>query len=139
MTAPVQNIVNQFSDTAVHAALSAGTGYLLARFVMTTLNPATAAVVSAVSAVVSVVIDPIFKAIFAGPQANDASRFLGKVLNISTALALPVGIANSLGYAITVPAFIGLNLVTIGAFVLTGLGIAGAASAGFTLQSAIRV
>lgn len=123
MTA-IQNIVNSLSDLTVHAAVSSMVGYCAARaFTPLLLDPVTAAVVTGVASIVSRITSPIFNAIFARPTADKATRFLGNVLNLTTSLALPVAIANAIGYPITIPAFVCLTAVTVGTYVLVSLGI----------------
>ena len=131
----IQKLVNLASDTVINSAAAAGIGYLCARAFMT-LNPVHAAVVSAVSVVVSKVTNPIFNWIFAGEQANKASKFLGNVLNITASVAASAAIATSLGYPVTVTSFLVLNAVTIAAFAAVSVGLFAAASTAVYLEDA---
>ena len=131
----IQNVVNLASDTVLNSAAAAAIGYLCARAFMT-INPIHAAVVSAVSVVVSKVTNPIFEKIFAGDSANKASKFLGNVLNITTSVAASAAIATALGYPVSIASFLYLNAITIASFSAVTIGLYAAASTAVYLEDA---
>ncbi|HEV8051216.1 MAG TPA: hypothetical protein VGP47_01890 [Parachlamydiaceae bacterium] len=97
----IQNALNVASETILTSAAFAGAGYLCARVFMS-LNPVHAAVVSAVSVVVSKVTTPIFDKVFNGEKANESSRFLGAVLNVSASVIASSALATALGYPVSI-------------------------------------
>lgn len=129
----IQNVVNLASDTVLNSGAAAAIGYLCARAFMT-INPVHAAVVSAISVVVSKITNPIFDKIFAGDNANKASKFLGNVLNITASVAGSAAIATSLGYQVSFASFLYLNAITIAAFSAVTIGLFAAASTAAYLE-----
>lgn len=120
----IQFVVNQASETMLHGVTAAGTAYLFAK----NMNPVQAAALSAVSAVVSKITNPVFQWLFGGPEANGSSLLLGNALNITTSVAITVALANAVGFSVSVPAFLYLNAVAISTFVLVNLGILAAST-----------
>lgn len=130
----IQNVVNQASETLLHSVSAAGTGYMFAGGVLS-LSPVHAAVISAISVLVSKVTNPVFQMCFGGPDANGSSLFLGNVLNITVSVAATIAIANAIGYSISVPAFLYLNAVAVGTFVLVNLGILAASAEVISIEA----
>lgn len=87
----IQNAVNFASDIALNSTVAASIGYLCARAFMA-INPVHAAVACAVSFAVSTAVKPLFQKMFAGENANAASRLVGTVLSDVVVFA-PIAIA----------------------------------------------
>jgi hypothetical protein len=126
MITPIQSVVNKASETVLNSATAAMVGYLCAKAFMS-INPTHAAVVSAVAVLVSKVTNPLFSKIFSGPGANNASKFLGTVLNITLSVAVSAAIATAIGYSVSFSAFLYLNALTIATFASIALGVVVAA------------
>ena len=118
----IQDVVNFTSKAVVNSAVNAGAGYLCARVFMS-INPIHAAVVAGVSSVVSNVSTPIFNKIFAGENANSASKLLGTVLNVTTIIIAPVSIAASLGYPISIGSSLCLFGIMLAATIVSAVAI----------------
>lgn len=100
MSDSVQSVVNNISSIALQVAASSGIGYLCAR-AFTSVNPVHGAIFCGITVVVSKIVSPIFDAIFNRPGANQASKVLGDVCSIGTAIGGSAAIARGLGYPIT--------------------------------------
>lgn len=133
----IQSVINETSQTILECGAAAAIGYLCAR-VFTSINPAHAAVVSAVSILVSKIVDPVFQRVFAGPGANDASKFLGTVLNITLSVSASAAIASAMGFPISATAFFWLNIVGILAVPVVTIAVVVAAAAGLALKEALK-
>ena len=99
MVHPIRSLVNDASRTVLQMGISATIGYLFAR-TFTIINPWHAAVFSASSVLVSKVVEPIFNRIFGGSDSNEASKFLGKVINITACVAIGAAVSTLIGYPI---------------------------------------
>lgn len=123
----IQNIVNRTSEICLHSATAAGIGYLFARSLVC-LNPLHAAAISAISVLIAKITNPLFQKCFGGPEANGSSLLFGSVLNITVSVAATISAANAIGFSISVPAFLYLNAVAIGTYVLANLGVLAASA-----------
>ena len=135
----IQGVVNYGSETILHSASAAAVGYLCANVFMPAVNPAAAAVVLGAAATIAQMTRPIFNSIFAGPTSNEASRFLGTVLNITASVAIPASIAAGLGYAISVTSALYLIGFAIGSFALVIIGTSALSSTGISLRNALHL
>jgi ABC-type polysaccharide/polyol phosphate export permease len=126
----IQNVVNTGADTVLNCGAAAGIGYLTARVFMSSLNPVHAAVVSAISVLVSKVANPVFDYVFTSSDTNKACKFLGNVLNITASVAASAGIASAIGFPVSFSAFLCLNAITIVALSVIALGLVAVTEAG---------
>lgn len=129
----VTNVVNAACNTAVNAGWGAVGGYLLARM-FTTINPVNGAVFGAVASVVSSVTNPVLKAIFEGKNSNDASKFIGKVLNITASIAASAHISGALGYPVSLKAAATVTLAPAAVVYGIALSIMGLAAIIYCVQ-----
>lgn len=106
-----QEGINRLSDGLVDMSCYAAAGYVCAYVAKAT--PSHGAVFGAVSYLVSELVDPFFKSVFAGPNANASSKLVGRTLSIITGVAASAAISSIIGFSITFQAGLVLSCALV--------------------------
>lgn len=112
MVQSVRDLVNKAASTVVEMGVCAGVGYLGARL-FNIINPVHGAVYAATAVLVSKITEPLFEKIFGGPEANEDSKFLGRVINIGVCVGISGAISTAIGFPISFGAGIALWVIVV--------------------------
>lgn len=121
MTISFQGAINRASEILVEASVMGAAGYL-GSYMFNVVDPVHGAVFCAISSVVSKITDLVFGRIFNGEGANNASKFVGKVLSTATSVGAAAYLATYAGFSISLGAGVVLTASMVALLGLTVLG-----------------